>query len=71
MPYIIPIQFLEFAIFAIFTYFIHRCGVGWKLFEELPKEMGRNPSKVSIIIYVVFVATELHPDIIFFQHILA
>ena len=36
--------------------------MGWNLFEELPKERGRKPSKVSMIFYVVFVATELHPD---------
>ena len=44
---------------------------GWKLFAELLKGKGRKPSEVSMILYVVFVATELHPDTIFFQHFLA
>ena len=44
--------------------------MGWKIFEELPKERGRKPSAVSVILYAVFVATELHPDIISFQHFL-
>ena len=44
----------------------------WKLSEELPKERGRNHlNKDLMILYVVFVATELHPDTIFFQHFLA
>ena len=34
-----------------------KCGVGWKLFEKLPKKRGRVP-------FEVFVATELHPDTI-------
>ena len=44
---------------------------GCKLFAEVLKGKGRKPSEVSMILYVVFVATELHPDTIFFQHFLA
>ena len=40
-----------------------RCGVGRKLFEELPKGRGR-------ILSEVFVATEFCPDNILFLHFL-
>ena len=42
--------------------------MGWKLFEKLLKKRGGegNPlNKVLMILYVVLVATELHPDAIF------
>ena len=45
--------------------------MGWKLSEELPKGRGRVPFEVLMILYVVFVATELHPDTVSFQHFLA
>ena len=47
--------------------FTQKCRIG-KIFEEL--RGGRNYLGVSMILYVVFVATELHPDKIFFQHFL-
>ena len=43
MPYTISIHYLEYALLAILTYcdlLAQRCKVGWKLFEELPKERG-------------------------------
>ena len=39
--------------------------MGWKLLEELPKGRGKKPTEVLMILYVVFVASELHPDTIF------
>ena len=46
--------------------------MGWKLSEELPEGRGRNHlNKDLMILYVVFVATELYPDTISFQHFLA
>ena len=33
-------------------------------------EGGFRNSKVLVVFHLVFVATELHPDIIFFQHFL-
>ena len=46
--------------------------MGWKLSQELPKRRGRNHlNKNLMILYVVFVATELHPDTIFIQHFFA
>ena len=47
-----------------------RCGVGWNLFGENSKGRGRVSSQVLMIIHVVFVATELHPDTIFSLHFL-
>ena len=41
--------------------------MAWKLFEELWKVS----SEILLILYVVFVASELHPDTIFFQHFLS
>ena len=41
--------------------------MGLKLSEELPKRRGRSLlSKDLMILYVVFLAIELHPDTIFF-----
>ena len=34
------------------------------------QEGGEGNSKILVIFHVVFVATELHPDILFFQHFL-
>ena len=46
--------------------------MGWKLSEELSKKRGRNHlNKDLMILYVVFVAAELHPERIFFQHFFA
>ena len=68
MPYIIQIHYLEFAIFGV----LYICGVGSKLSEELSKRRGRSHlKKYLMILYVVFVATELQPDTIFFQHFFA
>ena len=45
------------------------CVVGWKLFEELLIDRGEiYNSEVLLILYVLFVVTELHPHTIFFQH---
>ena len=41
-----------------------------KLLEELPKERGGNCLEISMILYVFYVAIELHLDTIFFQHFL-
>ena len=43
---------------------------GLEDFWRTSKREGRKPSAVSVILYAVFVATELHPDIISFQHFL-
>ena len=46
--------------------------MGWKLSEELQKRRGRKHlNKDLMILCVVFVATELYPDTIFFQHFFA
>ena len=46
--------------------------MGLKLSEELPKGRGRSHlNKNLMILYVVFVATELHPDTILIQHFFA
>ena len=55
--------YLSFSVFNLHT---QMCGVGRKLFEELPKGRGRKPSEVSMIFYAVFLLTELHPVIISF-----
>ena len=39
--------------------------MGSEHFKELPKGRGRVPSEAWMILYVVFVATEKHPDTIF------
>ena len=44
--------------------------MGWEFFEELRKGRGWVPSEILIIRFV-FVATELHPDTIFSQDLLA
>ena len=66
MPCIILIHYLEFAIFAIFTYChfnLHK-GAEWvgsflKNFQKGGEGGAQKPSEVSMIFYVVFVATEL------------
>ena len=46
--------------------------MGLKLSEELPKRRGRSHlNKNLMILYVVFVTTELHPDTILIQHFFA
>ena len=73
MPYIIPIHYLEFAIlpFSFTAINLLELWSGLEAFEELLKGKGRKPSEVLMILYVVFVATELHPDTIFFLYFLA
>ena len=46
-----------------------KCGRDCNFFEKLRNGKGRNHlNKVLVIFYIVFVATELHPDTIFFQN---
>ena len=71
MPFTMPIHYLEFATFVIFTYCpcVEWVGSFVKNFQKGGE--GSHQNQVSLVLYVVFVATELHPDTIFFQHFLA
>ena len=76
MPYIISVHYLEFAIFAIFTYcHFNLCrGVEWvrsflKNFQTGGGDMETIPSLNGF--YVFFLAIELHPHTISFRHFFA
>ena len=71
MPYIIQIHYLEFAIFASIVN-LHR-GVEWvgSFLTNFQKGEEENILFRLDDSYVVFVAAELHPDTIFFQHFFA
>ena len=75
IPYAIPVCYLEFTAFAILTYGHGMCrcnplsfaGEVWNGEEALGRTSKR---KEEGIFHVIFVAIELHPTTVFFQHFL-
>ena len=61
---------LPYLPFSLTVINLHRGVERGNVLKNFLKEGGGNCLEVSMILYVVFVAIELHPDTIFFQHFL-